>query len=175
MPGIHDDDAVKRWRRRSCSALTGPRMLERRSIMLAAAERAAHDGAHGLGAFHRGSHPGCLRLRNDCGDAEHRGDRHGQPRRSRTRSRGGRAARASFETEGSATGACSCHSSRGRDPRDARELSASAMVVGSRGLTGVRSLLLGSASHGIIQHADRPLIVVPSAELAAAWMDHQRK
>jgi nucleotide-binding universal stress UspA family protein len=50
----------------------------------------------------------------------------------------------------------------------ARELDAAAIVVGSRGLTGVKSLLLGSVSHGLIQHADRTVIVVPSAEVADA-------
>jgi nucleotide-binding universal stress UspA family protein len=50
----------------------------------------------------------------------------------------------------------------------ADELDAAAIVVGSRGLTGVKSLLLGSVSHGLIQHADRPAIVVPSAEVSAA-------
>jgi nucleotide-binding universal stress UspA family protein len=49
----------------------------------------------------------------------------------------------------------------------AAELDASAIVLGSRGLTGLKSLLLGSVSHGVLQHADRPVIVVPSGELAA--------
>jgi nucleotide-binding universal stress UspA family protein len=40
--------------------------------------------------------------------------------------------------------------------------------MGSRGLTGVKSLLLGSVSHAVIQHADRTVIVVPSSEVAAA-------
>ncbi len=50
----------------------------------------------------------------------------------------------------------------------ARELDATAIVVGSRGLTGVKSLLLGSVSHGVIQHADRTVIVVPSTKVAEA-------
>ncbi len=43
-----------------------------------------------------------------------------------------------------------------------------AIVMGSRGLTGLKSLLLGSVSHAVIQQADRTVIVVPSAEVAAA-------
>jgi len=43
---------------------------------------------------------------------------------------------------------------------------AEAIVLGSRGLTGLRSLLLGSVSHAVIQHADRAVVVVPSAEIA---------
>ena len=51
---------------------------------------------------------------------------------------------------------------------EASDLRANAIVVGSRGLRGVKSLLLGSVSHELIQHADRTVIVVPSAEVAAA-------
>ena len=50
---------------------------------------------------------------------------------------------------------------------EADELGAEAIVLGTRGLTGLKSLLLGSVSHAVAQHADRPVIVVPSAELAA--------
>ncbi len=51
---------------------------------------------------------------------------------------------------------------------EADALEATAIVIGSRGLTGVKSLLLGSVSHAVIQHADRTVIVVPSPEVAAA-------
>lgn len=39
---------------------------------------------------------------------------------------------------------------------------ADAIVLGSRGLTGVKSVLLGSVSHAVLHHADRPVIIVPS-------------
>lgn len=48
------------------------------------------------------------------------------------------------------------------------KLGASAILIGSRGLTGLKSLLLGSVSHAVIQHADRPVIVVPSPDVATA-------
>jgi nucleotide-binding universal stress UspA family protein len=51
---------------------------------------------------------------------------------------------------------------------EADRLEATAILMGSRGLTGVKSLLLGSVSHAVIQHADRTVIVVPSPEVAAA-------
>lgn len=44
----------------------------------------------------------------------------------------------------------------------ADELGADAIVLGTRGLTGIRSMLLGSVSHTVLQHADRSVIVVPS-------------
>jgi nucleotide-binding universal stress UspA family protein len=47
-------------------------------------------------------------------------------------------------------------------------LDATAILMGSRGLRGVKSLLLGSVSRTVIQHADRTVIVVPSPEVAAA-------
>ena len=50
---------------------------------------------------------------------------------------------------------------------EAQRLGATAIVMGSRGLTGVKSLLLGSVSHEVIQHADRAVVVVPSPEVAA--------
>ena len=37
---------------------------------------------------------------------------------------------------------------------------ASAIVMGSRGLTGIRSMLLGSVSNAVVHHADRPTLVI---------------
>ena len=37
---------------------------------------------------------------------------------------------------------------------------AAVIVIGSRGLTGVRSMLLGSVSSAVAHHADRPTLVV---------------
>jgi nucleotide-binding universal stress UspA family protein len=51
---------------------------------------------------------------------------------------------------------------------EADALAATAIVIGSRGLTGIKSLLLGSVSHELIQHADRTVVVVPSPEVAAS-------
>jgi nucleotide-binding universal stress UspA family protein len=51
---------------------------------------------------------------------------------------------------------------------------ASAIVVGSRGLGGLGSLLLGSVSHALIQHADRAVIVVPSPKVALKRNEKRR-
>jgi nucleotide-binding universal stress UspA family protein len=55
----------------------------------------------------------------------------------------------------------------------AEDVGASAIVMGTRGLTGLKSLLLGSVSHAVLQHADRAVIVVPSAEVAAERAKHR--
>jgi nucleotide-binding universal stress UspA family protein len=57
---------------------------------------------------------------------------------------------------------------------EADELGASVIVLGSRGLTGIKSLLLGSVSHAVLQHADRPVIVIPSSEVAHERAAHRR-
>jgi nucleotide-binding universal stress UspA family protein len=39
------------------------------------------------------------------------------------------------------------------------------IVMGTRGLSGVRSLVLGSVSHGVAQHAVHPVLIVPSGDV----------
>ena len=48
----------------------------------------------------------------------------------------------------------------------ADQLDVDAIVVGSRGLTGVQ-LLLGSVSLAVVQRADRTVVIVPSADVAS--------
>jgi nucleotide-binding universal stress UspA family protein len=57
---------------------------------------------------------------------------------------------------------------------EADDVGAEVIVLGSRGLTGLKSLLLGSVSHAVLQNADRPVMVVPSAEVAARRAAHRR-
>jgi nucleotide-binding universal stress UspA family protein len=40
---------------------------------------------------------------------------------------------------------------------------AAAIVMGSRGLTGVRSMLLGSVSSAVVHHTDRPALIIRQA------------
>lgn len=53
----------------------------------------------------------------------------------------------------------------------ADELDADLVVLGTRGLGAVKSFLLGSVSHDVIQHADRAVLVVPSGDLAEQRRD----
>ena len=45
---------------------------------------------------------------------------------------------------------------------EADDRDVSVVVLGSRGLTGVRSLVLGSVSHGVANHSRRPVLIIPS-------------
>ena len=52
-----------------------------------------------------------------------------------------------------------------RDPADtlleiARDLGAAVVVVGSHGITGLRTRLLGRVSRKLIEHSDRPVLVI---------------
>jgi nucleotide-binding universal stress UspA family protein len=48
------------------------------------------------------------------------------------------------------------------------------VVLGTRGLTGLKSAFLGSVSHAVLQRADRPVLVVPSPEVARERSEHLR-
>jgi nucleotide-binding universal stress UspA family protein len=56
---------------------------------------------------------------------------------------------------------------------EAQEVRAVAVVLGTRGLTGLKSLLLGSVSHAVLQRADRAVMVVPSPEIAGERTSHR--
>jgi nucleotide-binding universal stress UspA family protein len=45
----------------------------------------------------------------------------------------------------------------------ADDVKADAIVVGSRGLTGIKSVLLGSTSSALAHHSDFPVLIVPPA------------
>ena len=45
----------------------------------------------------------------------------------------------------------------------ADEIDASVIVLGSRGLSGAREVVVGSVSHEVAEHAGRPVLIVPPA------------
>jgi hypothetical protein len=40
------------------------------------------------------------------------------------------------------------------------------IVLGSRGRTCIASMLLGDVAHNVVQRSDRPVLLVPSSQLA---------
>ncbi len=58
---------------------------------------------------------------------------------------------------------------------EAAAAGAKAVVLGSRGYTGVKSLVIGSTSHEVLHHADIPVVVVPSPAVAAARTKHRQE
>jgi nucleotide-binding universal stress UspA family protein len=53
---------------------------------------------------------------------------------------------------------------------EATAVGAEAVLLGTRGLTGLRSLMMGSVSHAVLHDAELPVVVVPSAQT----VEHRR-
>lgn len=57
----------------------------------------------------------------------------------------------------------------------AADVDADVIVLGTRGRSGVKSLMLGSVSHAVLHHADRAVLVGPSPGLGEQrhhWAEH---
>jgi nucleotide-binding universal stress UspA family protein len=58
---------------------------------------------------------------------------------------------------------------------EAAAVDADAILMGTRGLGGIKSLLLGSVSNAVLQHAERPVVIVPSSTVAEERVKHRRE
>jgi nucleotide-binding universal stress UspA family protein len=56
----------------------------------------------------------------------------------------------------------------------ADEVDADVIALGTRGLTGLKSVVLGSVSHAVLTHTDRATLVVPPAKVASERAAHLR-
>ena len=59
--------------------------------------------------------------------------------------------------------------------RVADDVDADLIAMGTRGRGAVRSIILGSVSHGVAQHADRPVLIAPSPAVAAKRTERRRE
>jgi nucleotide-binding universal stress UspA family protein len=56
---------------------------------------------------------------------------------------------------------------------EAAAVGAEAVLLGTRGLTGLRSVMMGSVSHAVLHDADLPVLVAPSAAIAERRSAHR--
>jgi nucleotide-binding universal stress UspA family protein len=56
----------------------------------------------------------------------------------------------------------------------ADELDAAVIVIGSRSLSGLREAAQGSVSHAVVEHARRPVLIVPAPRRTAAACEGER-